>query len=77
MNNTVMKEFFSWHSTLKPEDAFPARTQNDNARQDTILWMQILTSKDINIYVHLYVDNVNCCYVTRRYLKQRTCATGE
>lgn len=21
--NTVMKELFSWHSTLKPEDAFP------------------------------------------------------
>ncbi|KAA8587872.1 hypothetical protein FQN60_016734 [Etheostoma spectabile] len=35
-SNTVMKELFSWHSTLKPEDAFPARTRNDNARQDIL-----------------------------------------
>ena len=55
-SNTVMKEFFSWHSTLKPEDAFPARTRNDNARQDILdadLATVYFPPKDVNIYVHI------------------------
>lgn len=55
-SNTVMKELFSWHSTLKPEDAFPARTWNDKARQnilDANLATVCFPLKDINIYVHI------------------------
>ena len=80
-SNTVMKELFSWHSTLKPEDAFPARTRNDNARQDIL--MQILPQSVFHlkmlIYMYIYnkyIDNVYCCYIKRHYLKRNECATG-
>lgn len=80
-SNTVMKEFFSWHSTLKPEDAFLARTQNDNARQDILdahLATVCFPPKDINIYVRILKVHRQCVLLLHKktLFKQNECATG-
>lgn len=45
-----MKEFFSWHSTLKSEDSFPAE---DGATARDRTCPACFIPKEINIYVHI------------------------
>lgn len=53
-DENFMKEFFSWHSTLKSEDSFPAKDGATTSRQDTEdAGPACFTPKEINIYVHI------------------------
>lgn len=69
VDNTVMKEFFSCHSTLNPEDAFPARTRNDKRETGRFGRISCHCSEKYLIYMYIYFNNnVYCCYVKRHFL---------